>query len=399
MAAADADNALRAEHALEELKRVAPKVCMVVTDIKGKLAPKSLRKYCSKEGVQAAGGSDDCADLLQALLDFKKTACQPKGDAALEGQSALEPPVKTRLFSDAELQKAFAALAEEGDFGDAEPRLTFERWLQWQWLRDRFAPVGAADPSKTLTRLGAERTWARIMDRGDGTATQGAGLQEFMELARALEKDVMRATFLQSLFRGNVGRCEAHEQQVQDERTSTLPQDTTKLAPFNPTPACAIAQALTALDVGPGDTLYDLGCGDGRLLVEAGKRGASAVGVEHDARYAERALEAVRGGGLAETVRVVHGDACEVDLSPATKIFVYLVPTGLQIMEPKLAAALERGVPIASYLFSVPGWTASEALTSRETRSIDTRVWVYRPGVAGQASKPKAVEEDAAAQA
>merc|ERR1712098_338955 len=73
----------------------------------------------------------------------------------------------------------------------------------------------------------------------------------------------------------------------------------------------------------------------------------------------------------------MDGDAYLVDLMPATKIFVYLVPAGLQRMAPALDKALRRGVPIASYTFSLPGWEPVQTFTP-EDRSSDCKVRLYR---------------------
>ena len=92
---------------------------------------------------------------------------------------------------------------------------------------------------------------------------------------------------------------------------------TTKLAPFNPTDTAAIAEVVRLANFAPSDVLYDLGCGDGRVLIHAAisaplKR---AVGVEYDKTYADRAKEAVKEAGLEERVTIFHGDATTHDIS------------------------------------------------------------------------------------
>ena len=146
-----------------------------------------------------------------------------------------------------------------------------------------------------------------------------------------------------ALLRGRVDRRKAP--------AATPSASRNELAPFNPTPAAAVAKALELLDVGEGDVVYDVGCGDGRFVVAAARRGAEAVGVELDAALAKRATAAV--AGLAGA-RIVHGDALAEPLDRATKIFLYLVPSGLKTIAPRLAAL--RNVTVVAYTFAVPGW-------------------------------------------
>ncbi len=81
-----------------------------------------------------------------------------------------------------------------------------------------------------------------------------------------------------------------------------------------------ISRVLDLTAVGPGDCLYDLGCGDGRVLLAAARRGARGVGFELDPELARDAVAAARAAGLEELVRVVRADAATADVSEATVI-------------------------------------------------------------------------------
>jgi|TARA_B110000208_G_scaffold53954_2_gene70791 predicted TPR repeat methyltransferase len=135
-----------------------------------------------------------------------------------------------------------------------------------------------------------------------------------------------------------------------------------KLAPFNPVCEECLNVAVELFDFSDGDVLFDLGCGDGRSLVACALdcRSLRCVGVECDERLALRARARAAEAGVADRVTIVLGDACTADLSSATKIFVYLVPDGLKVMQPVLTAALDRGVTIVSYMFSLPDETPTE---------------------------------------
>lgn len=150
------------------------------------------------------------------------------------------------------------------------------------------------------------------------------------------------------------------------------------LAPFNPTSDEGIAAALDLLAVGSDDTVADLGCGDGRFLVAAAARGVRGLGVEADPIFAARARENVAAAGQADRVEVVEGDALTADLARVTALFVYLVPEGLALLRPVLDAVRARGVPIATYTFSISGWTPTEVRVVHPGESFDVSVYLYR---------------------
>jgi len=308
---------------------------------------------------------DDDAAVLKALLGAEHSAV-PR----------LSPKVSQQAeFDESKLKDEFRHLLEVSGShpGSAQgTQLSFQAWLSWKWLKDRIGPAGS---SAIITPEAARDLWIRVLGcSSEASAEVSAGEQQFVALANALSLECGRATSIQSLMRGRAGRQQA--QLSQARQASRCLDGVAKLAPFNPTPACAVNQALDALQVGPGDILYDLGCGDGRLLLAAARRGARAVGIEYDERFVERARAAASDAQLSDLVSIICGDACTVDLALATKVFVYLVPEGLQRMEPALAAALRSGKPIASYTFSVPAWEPSEVLTAG-TRAPECKVWVY----------------------
>ena len=130
------------------------------------------------------------------------------------------------------------------------------------------------------------------------------------------------------------------------------------LAPFNPSMPDVVTSAVELLALQAGDVLYELGCGDGRVMIAAAQAtaGLRCVGVEYDKTFYDRAQKAIDEGGLGEMVEARHGDALEVPLDDATAVFVYLVPKGLKLVAPALKEVLRRpGTRIVSYLFSVPG--------------------------------------------
>lgn len=320
---------------------------------------RSLQKRCEKEGLPV-DTADDAANLA-ALLERLR-------DPASASHAAVAP-MESAEARRGRLEEAFRGLVCDG----IEGSISFDNWLRWDWLAERVGPVGT---SALVTVEAAAQLWSREV--GDG-ADACIGLDAFVRLADVLEAECARATAIQAALRGRMGRKAAEETARRDreERAGDLVEGAAVLAPFNPTPSCAIEQALEALEVGPADIFYDLGCGDGRVLLAAAGRGARCLGVEYDGQLALRAQQAVAGAGFKEHAEIIHGDACSCDLVPATKIFVYLVPTGLARLSPALTEALHRGVPVASYTFSIPGEEPVSTLTA-PTRAPECKVRLYR---------------------
>jgi len=149
----------------------------------------------------------------------------------------------------------------------------------------------------------------------------------------------------------------------------------TNLAPFNPSMPDVVESAIELLGLSSTDVLYELGCGDGRVMIAAAQAtpGLRCVGVEYDRVFYLRAQAAIEAGGVGEAVSVRHGDALEVPLDDATAVFVYLVPKGLKLVAPALKEVLRRsGARVVSYLFSVPGLKPA---SFKEYKS--TKVYLY----------------------
>lgn len=119
-----------------------------------------------------------------------------------------------------------------------------------------------------------------------------------------------------------------------------------------PTPEAAIEAALRELRLTDADVLYDLGCGDGRVVIEAARRyGCRAVGVEIDPRRALAARDAVRAAGLADRVTIYQGDVTKCDVSGATAAYLYLEPA----IAKEVAERLPAGCRVASFMHRVDG--------------------------------------------
>ena len=125
-------------------------------------------------------------------------------------------------------------------------------------------------------------------------------------------------------------------------------------AVFVPTPQDVVAQMVQLAKVGKDDVLYDLGSGDGRIVLAAGSRGGRAVGFEIEEKLVRISRAAIERAGLAGKVAVEQKDLFTVDLSPATVIAVYLPESLLERLKPQFER-LKDGTRIVSHQFRIPG--------------------------------------------
>jgi SAM-dependent methyltransferase len=125
---------------------------------------------------------------------------------------------------------------------------------------------------------------------------------------------------------------------------------------FVPTPEPVVEEMMELADVKPGDVVYDLGCGDGRIAIAAAKRGAAkSVCVDIDpARIAEARANA-KEEGVEDKVTIIQGDLFQLDFSDADVVTLYLLPDLNLKLRPKLLA-LRPGTRIVSHAFDMGDW-------------------------------------------
>ena len=136
------------------------------------------------------------------------------------------------------------------------------------------------------------------------------------------------------------------------------------LGPFVPTPMPIVRLMLEMAQVGPKDLVYDLGCGDGRIVIEAARiHGAHGVGIEYDARLCKEAMERAEREGVADLVEIRHEDVTLSNFSDATVVALYLLPKSNELLRPRIQA-LRPGTRIVAHDFSIGDWKP------RETREV-----------------------------
>ena len=129
-------------------------------------------------------------------------------------------------------------------------------------------------------------------------------------------------------------------------------------APYVASPPDVVDRMLALAQVGPDDVVYDLGSGDGRIVIAAAvKFGARGVGIDIDpARVAEAQANAVRAG-VGHLVTFRQGDVMAADVSDATVVTLYLLTAQNIRLKPRLTAALRPGARIVSHNFGMGDWT------------------------------------------
>ncbi len=134
--------------------------------------------------------------------------------------------------------------------------------------------------------------------------------------------------------------------------------DTEKLAPYYPTPESVVERMLKFAGLKPGEKLFDLGSGDGRIVIMAAQKfGADATGVEIDAELAKDSAEKIRSLGLEKKARIVRGDILRQDYSSADVLAVYLLPRSNERLRPMLEKQLRNGTRVVAHDFVFRGWT------------------------------------------
>jgi SAM-dependent methyltransferase len=160
---------------------------------------------------------------------------------------------------------------------------------------------------------------------------------------------------------------------------SNLPQYGNKFAPYVVTPEHAVDRMLELASLKPGETLFDLGCGDGRILITAvQKYKVKAVGIEISDRLARSAAEKVKKEGLQDQIKIVHGDFMRQDLSSANVVTLYLATTANDTLRPNLERFLKPNTRVVSYDYPIPGWKPMETTEAKGTHGFGHTIYLYQ---------------------
>jgi SAM-dependent methyltransferase len=154
-------------------------------------------------------------------------------------------------------------------------------------------------------------------------------------------------------------------------------------APFITTPPEVVARMLALAETRAEDFVLDLGSGDGRIVIHAAQaHGARGLGVDLDPALVARARANAARAGVADRVRFEVQDVLRTDLSGASVVTLYLLPSLMERLETRLLVGLRPGARVVSHAFKLPGWSYDRAETVRLSKSHvgqgdSSRIFLY----------------------
>jgi hypothetical protein len=157
--------------------------------------------------------------------------------------------------------------------------------------------------------------------------------------------------------------------------------DAPDLAPYVPTPMFVVEKMLEMAHVDGEDILFDLGCGDGRIVIAAAEKyGARGVGIDIDPMRISESIANAILAGVEDRVEFLQQDVMKIDFSKATILALYLLPESLEMLRPLFEHMLAPGTYVVSHNYSIPGWQEKEVdyVSLEEDRDRIHTIYVYR---------------------
>jgi cyclopropane fatty-acyl-phospholipid synthase-like methyltransferase len=158
-------------------------------------------------------------------------------------------------------------------------------------------------------------------------------------------------------------------------------RDSTYIAPFVPTPQEVVDRMLELAQVSHGDLLYDLGSGDGRIVITAAKRyGAQAVGFEIDPALVSDSKRNIEEAGVEALAEIRDQDVRTVDLSPASVVTMYLYPGANLRLRAAIRRQLKPGSRVVSHAFSMGDWKPDRVEQMTDSSGLVRTIYLWRIG-------------------
>src|SRR5437763_4606315 len=155
------------------------------------------------------------------------------------------------------------------------------------------------------------------------------------------------------------------------------------LAPYIPSPQIVVDRMLELARIRPGETVYDLGSGDGRILITAAQKfKAKAVGIELSPDLCKSTMAKVERLGLQDLVKVIQANLLKVDLSAANVVTIYLLTSSNSRLRPNLEKYLKPGARVVSNDFEIRGWRPREVVNLR-VEGMEHTIYLYEVGKHG----------------
>ena len=157
--------------------------------------------------------------------------------------------------------------------------------------------------------------------------------------------------------------------------------DAADLAPWVPTPPEVVVKMMDMAKVDKRSVVYDIGCGDGRIVLYAAKAfGARGVGIDIDPVRIDECKANVKRDKLENLVKFKLADATKIDISEATVVALYLLPESNELLRPKFEKNLKPGTLVVSHNYIIPGWEAKEIDTATviDLENVEHSVFLYK---------------------
>ena len=151
------------------------------------------------------------------------------------------------------------------------------------------------------------------------------------------------------------------------------------LAPYVPTPQDVVDRMLAVAQVTSNDVVYDLGSGDGRIVITAAKKyGARGVGIDIDSERISESRRNARDAGVTALVEFRRGDILQADVSKATVVMLYLVSSANMKLRPLLTRQLSPGARVVSHTFGMGDWVPEKVERFKDAQGDDRAIYLWR---------------------
>ena len=160
--------------------------------------------------------------------------------------------------------------------------------------------------------------------------------------------------------------------QAQDEESK-------KIVPYVPTPQEVVEKMLDMAQVKKGDVVYDLGSGDGRIVVTAAKKyGVRAIGFEIDPQRIKESHENIKKAGVEKLVEIRQQDIRTVDLAPASVLTMYLLPEVNMMLRPNIWSQMKAGSRVISHDFDMGDWKPVREEHVKDSSGWEHTLYLWR---------------------
>jgi tRNA G37 N-methylase Trm5 len=151
-----------------------------------------------------------------------------------------------------------------------------------------------------------------------------------------------------------------------------------KIVPYVPTPQEVVERMLELAQVRKGDIVYDLGSGDGRIVVTAAQKyGVRAVGFEIDPARIKESQENIKKAGVGHLVEIRQQDIRTVDLAPASVLTMYLLPEVNLMIRPNIWKQMKAGSRIVSHDFDMGDWKPLKTENIKDSHNWDHTLYLW----------------------